>query len=216
MCQLSEVLPAACMQALRSLTMTSAWRRTPSQTCRSTGSRPSRRCLRSGSCSAALPPLHRQAAYVVSSWCRATNATAETCCWCSQPMVAVCRWALDLAASPTLPADVSLCHPQAEEQFPSLGGQPGSGMAAAPAAQHLASAADASVRGRHADSSQPGRPHAESQQHALARQFFPDEFEDVEDPGGGAVQARQQRGPAAQRSTAPTTRRHACPLQRGC
>lgn len=118
---------------------------------------------------------------------------------------------LDLAASPMTLADRWSYPPQAEEQYPSLGGQPGSGMTAVPVAQHLASTADTSMRSRHADSSQPGRPHAESQEHALARQFFPDEFEDAEDPGGVAVQARQQQQEtAAQRSTAPTTRRHAC------
>ena len=35
-------LHVACMQALHSSTMTSAWQRRPSQTCRLTGSRPSR------------------------------------------------------------------------------------------------------------------------------------------------------------------------------
>jgi hypothetical protein len=83
-------------------------------------------------------------------------------------------------------------------------------MAAAPAAQHLASTADAGMRARHADSGQAGRPHAESQEHALARQFFPDEFEDAEDHAGEAVPARQQQETAAQRSTTATTRRHAC------
>jgi hypothetical protein len=185
------------MQASHSSMMTSAWQRRPSQTCRSMGRCHSRRRPRSGRCSAEQPLLHRQGISPYSPD-GPRNVTGTLIIRHGAACASTCG---------AQPAEARSHLHQAEEQFPSLGGQASSsGGAAPPVAQQLISAADASLLGPQSASSQAGRRHVESEEHALARQFFPDEFED-EGTSASTAQAPQQQQAAAPRSSAPSTRR---------